>query len=233
MRIPWPGQKCIVCLNSGPLTWEHIIPRALGGDLICNFLCKPCNDRFGFGIDAKAKFDPGLRLTANRLQNDIPTVHAAIEGGQRYVVKSGPARATGVWQQGAILGSIERQDDGSLMVPDNLVRRKLREMLAAEGHEETFIAEALEKQARAPVGERVELSDEISIVNWEAHCEGADMSDNRLASDLLFAKIAYEFSGPADGHCYLCGRAALISGSARFETAITIARIQCRTSNGW
>ena len=72
MKVPWPGDRCIICLANDALTEEHVIPEALGGDLTCYFLCKPCNDVFGSSFEAKAKTDPAIRIAVRNLRSEIP-----------------------------------------------------------------------------------------------------------------------------------------------------------------
>jgi len=68
MKIPWSGNQCIICIQHRPLSDEHVIPRSLGGDLTCDFVCKPCNDSFGSTFEASAKADPAIRLAAAHLR---------------------------------------------------------------------------------------------------------------------------------------------------------------------
>src|SRR5258708_29391337 len=116
MKTPWLGDRCIICLENDALSEEHVIPEALGGDLTCDFLCKPCNDVFGSSFEAKAKTDPAIRIAAAKLRSEIPLIHDRIEHGQQYVAQSGPARVRGVFQQGAVTPLPSRHNDGSLMV---------------------------------------------------------------------------------------------------------------------
>jgi len=191
--VPWPGEQCIVCVGPGPLTVEHIIPNALGGELTCSFLCKPCNDRFGHGFEARAKEDPALRLVLSQLQSSIPRLHSKIEEGQRYLIKAGPAELVGVLKNGAVRRRVKKLDDGSLMVPDEDTPETLKAMLKRDGHSEAVIDAAIERQANAPVGERVWLTDEVSVVNWSSESHGFDFRGAKLIPDLVLVKIAYEF----------------------------------------
>ncbi len=47
LKVPWAGDRCILCLTEGPLCEEHLIPEALGGNLTSEFLCVSCNSRLG------------------------------------------------------------------------------------------------------------------------------------------------------------------------------------------
>ena len=37
-EVLWPGDACIICLNAGELSLEHVIPDALHGTLTSKFL---------------------------------------------------------------------------------------------------------------------------------------------------------------------------------------------------
>lgn len=46
---------CVLCLRQlpdGERTAEHVFPEAIGGVVVLNDMCKPCNDRLGAGVDA-------------------------------------------------------------------------------------------------------------------------------------------------------------------------------------
>ena len=101
MKTSWLGDRCIICRETNALSEEHVIPEAIGGDLICNFLCKPCNDVFGSSFEAKAKTDPAIRIAVGKLRSEIPIIHDRVEEGQPYYAQGevrdepqGPAEGT-------------------------------------------------------------------------------------------------------------------------------------------
>ena len=101
MKVPWLDDKCIICLGHDALSEEHVIPAALGGDLKCDFLCKPWNDRFGASFEARktdpairtakarAKTDPAIRTAVAALRSEIPVIHDGVEDGQQYFAQFG------------------------------------------------------------------------------------------------------------------------------------------------
>jgi hypothetical protein len=102
VKVPWFGDRCIICLGNNVLSEEHVIPEALGGALKCDFLCKPCNELFGSSFEAKAKTDPAIRIAVAKLRSEIPLIHDHVEDGQQYFAQSGPARVGGVFREGVV-----------------------------------------------------------------------------------------------------------------------------------
>jgi hypothetical protein len=201
MKVPWPGDRCIICLGNDAPSEEHVIPEALGGDLTCNFLCKPCNDVFGSSFEAKAKTDPAIRLAVAKLRSEIPLIHDRIEEGQQYFAQSGPARIRGVFRQGAVAPRTSRHTDGSVMMPTNEAPEHIERILVKDGHTPEFVQAALKKFAAAPEGQTIELSPSLSIINWPTDKPKRDFSRATPVDDLVVVKIAFEFL-------------ALISGTA-------------------
>src|SRR5437867_1389851 len=81
IHVPWPYDRCILCLADAPLTVEHIIAEQIGGKLTVPFLCKPCNDRLGHGVEAFIKNDPTILLAVPQ----IPRLARAILHEQSHI----------------------------------------------------------------------------------------------------------------------------------------------------
>jgi hypothetical protein len=201
MKVPWFGDRCIICLGNDALSEEHVIPSALGGDLTCDFLCKPCNDLFGSSFEAKARTDPAIRIAVAKLRDEIPLIHDRVEDGQQYFAQSGPARVSGIYRQGAVTPRTSRHTDGSLMVPTNDAAAHIERMLERGGHGPESIQAALMRFAAAPEGQKVELSPNVGIINWPTDAANPDLSRGTPLNDLVAVKVAFEFL-------------ALISGTA-------------------
>lgn len=92
MLVPRFEDRCISCLRVPPfdrgrgLTKEHIIPRALGGILHCEFLCPRCNGEYGHTFERKTRRDPAIRRAIHSLRNELPHLHRKIEKGQPKIV---------------------------------------------------------------------------------------------------------------------------------------------------
>jgi hypothetical protein len=167
------------------------MPEAIGGDLTCNFLCKPCNDVFGSSFEAKAKTDPAIRIAVRNLRSEIPIIHDRVEEGQPYYAESGPAR--GIYRKGAVTPRTSRHDDGSLITSPSDALEHIKRILIKDGHPPDFVQAALKKVATSPEMERVELSSGVSIINWPSDNAKPDFSRGTPLDDLVAVKIAFEF----------------------------------------
>jgi hypothetical protein len=201
MKVPWFGDRCIICLGNDALSEEHVIPEALGGDLTCDFICKRCNDLFGSSFEAKAKTDPAIRIAVANLRDEIPLIYDLVEDGQQYYAQSGPARVGGIFRQGAITPRTSKHTDGSLMSPTTDAPAHIERILVKDGHTPEFVQAALTKLAAAPEGQRVELSPDVSIINWRTDEAKPDLSRGIALHELVAVKVAFELL-------------ALISGTA-------------------
>jgi hypothetical protein len=193
MKVPWFGDRCIICLGNDALSEEHVIPAALGGDLKCDFLCKPCNDLFGSSFEAKARTDPAIRIAVANLRSEIPLIHDHVENGQKYFAQSGPARVRGIFRQGTVTPRPSKHIDGSLMVPTDDAPEHIERILEKGGHAPELIQAALVRLAAAPERQKVELAPGISIINWPTDGAKRDLSRGIPLNDLVVVKIAFEF----------------------------------------
>ena len=76
MKIATGFGRCIICLSGQPGSWEHIIPRSIGGTLQARVLCDRCNHTLGSELVSKLKGDPSIRLAMEQLRNRIPSLYA-------------------------------------------------------------------------------------------------------------------------------------------------------------
>ena len=109
MKVPWPGDCCILCLEpfaaNGPhaVSEEHVIPKSVLGILPCDFLCCDCNSKSGADLDHALKRDPAIRLAAAKALADDGTLAREMEHRQiwqpasaRFVRKCAKARSAAV-----------------------------------------------------------------------------------------------------------------------------------------
>jgi hypothetical protein len=214
MKIPWLGDRCIICLENDTLSEEHVIPEALGGDLTCDFLCKPCNDVFGSSFESKAKTDPAIRIAVAELRSEIPLIHDRVEDRQQYFAQSGPAHVRSIFRQGALTPLTSTHDDGSLMAPINDAPGHIERILKKDEHAPELVQLALKRLVTAPEGQRVELVSGVYITNWPTDSAKPDLSQGIPLDDLVVVKIAYEFL-------------ALVSGAAICDSTSQLNEIRC------
>ena len=192
-EIPWPGDACIICLEPGELSLEHVFPNALHGGLASRFLCRDCNSFFGHTIDAAAKNDPAIRTAARALEESVPNLVADIEEGQRYLIHTDVAMLHGFKRGGEIQGIWHNMPDGSSIAPEDKAIGSLRGRMRADGLSDDAIEEAIARYMLAEPGEIVDMSPTWAAKKLAAYLAGPDLRAPS-ADPLLFVKIAYEFT---------------------------------------
>ena len=85
MRVDFDFGKCILCLVNKADTWEHIIPRFIGGRLQLQALCSECNSTCGSKLVAGLRSDPSIRLALENLKDRLPDLYRAAQEGLPYV----------------------------------------------------------------------------------------------------------------------------------------------------
>jgi len=192
-EVLWPGDACVICLEQGELTLEHVFPDALHGRLACKFLCRGCNSFFGHKIDAAAKSDPAIRTAARALEKTVPNLVADIEEGQRYLIQTDVAMLHGFNRRGEIQGIWHHMPDGSSIAPEDEAIESLRGRMRAEGLSDDAIEAAIARYMAAEPGEIVDLSPTWRAKKLAAYLAGPDLRAPS-ADPLFFVKIAYEFT---------------------------------------
>lgn len=222
MKADWPGSRCILCLNEGELSAEHLIPRALGGILTCSFLCRTCNSRFGSEVEASARSDPSILLAVLKLHDDIPkSFQWLIESHPHVALGEGP-RASGYNRDGAFRAKPQKRDDGSLILPTDEARKAITTILTRGDYGQAPIDRALETFERMPENRKTTIAPGLDVVKWRIEKLDLDFSQSKLIDSLLPAKIAFEFL-------------ALCAGTAIYaqERPLSDLRQILRTGTGW
>jgi hypothetical protein len=193
VKLPWPGNQCIVCLKHEPLSEEHIIPSSLGGDLKCDFLCKPCNDVFGSTFEARAKTDPAIRLAVANLHAELPaSIYQRIEDGQLWTAQSGSIRTRATYRDGELTPKTFRHIDGSLLVPTKDAPGHVERIATRSGYGAELVRAASAQVTHLPEGKKVEVLPGLAIINWPTDKAGPDLSGDPV-DDLVLVKTAFEF----------------------------------------
>lgn len=197
MKIEWKHLQCIVCLEQGPLTKEHVIPDSLGGILTSKFLCKGCNSHFGTGFEAKARLAPELRKAASGLDESLFDLKEKLERGALYGSKFGEYMLEGAVRKDGNIGT-KKLEDGSLIVPDSDASKIIKSKMQKRGVPISNINEALAKLEHSPAETIVDLSADLSVQKWRNHPATPTYTEAPL-SPLVPLKVAYEFSALLGG----------------------------------
>lgn len=194
MHVNWVQNRCIACLSdSSPLSLEHIIPASVGGRLTSNFLCRDCNSNFGHRFDHGAINGPSIVIALNQLKDLFPGLTRTPLENYAVALHS---------EGGTVPGRLEGENlrvrghtakDGSLVLPTDIGRASLKTILQREGIASNLVEESLRAFDEAPGNQKIFLSPTVEAVKWDITEVSLDLSRTKLMSDLVPAKIAYEF----------------------------------------
>jgi HNH endonuclease len=213
MKLPWFGKQCIVCLKHRPLSLEHVIPYSLGGDLCCDFICKPCNDVFGSTFEARAKTDPAIRLAVANLHQELPAaIYQRIEDGQEWAVQSGPIPGRAIFRAGELVPKPFRHTDGSLMVATKDAPGHIERIARKNGYDAEIVRAASAHLSNIPERKKVELLPGLTIIDWPTDKAEPDLCGSPV-DDLVLVKTAFEFL-------------ALMAGTAIYSDAPSLNEIR-------
>ena len=195
MRIPWPHERCIICLEEGPLTKAHIIPTAVGGRLFSPLECDACNRRLGHAIEARLKSDPCVRFGIEALSNRAPArLRARMRGREPFVAADGDVTVRArVTDDGGYRVRDTRQADGSVVKDSRRARDDIATTLARRGASASNIAAALDRLDEAPDGNLVQLAPGLAARKGSVTFFQPDLSVTPLVPDTCPLAIAYRF----------------------------------------
>jgi hypothetical protein len=166
MRIRSNFKICSICLKEKELTFEHIIPKSLGGILESDIQCADCNNKMlGSKLVSKAKRTYTIRLAINSLKNNLPKLFNKIEEGQEYIAhKIDKTTSDAVLKDGKIKSKAEKGDDGSINVDRQDTEKKLIEILTKEGLSKEEIENKLDEFKNIEVDKPHKLTDSITVI---------------------------------------------------------------------
>ena len=193
MKIPWPGDQCILCSEKKPFSDEHIIPQALGGRLTCKFLCTRCNSELGRGTEMAARSDPSTLLAAQNLEDKIPKLARELIENHPHIGHSEPGPAPGYVRNGQFHVCSRKLEDGSIVQPSDNARQSVSTTLRRRGSDEGHIAQALRTFDHTPENEKVQVAGGLRIVKWAITRVEPDFTKARPMDPLIPVKVAFEF----------------------------------------
>ena len=193
MKVPWKSKRCIVCLEAGEVCEEHLIPRALGGILTCDFLCRDCNSQFGSDVEASARFDPSILMAADNLREDMPELARQLIAGHRHRTTGQGPRVSGNVRDREFRVKSTKLNDGSLIRPTGEAAKAIATMLQREGYGRTIIEDAVAAFEGMPENQRISIAPGLEVIKWSSEGIEPDLSRSRILDPSLPAKIALEF----------------------------------------
>jgi hypothetical protein len=169
-----------------------VLPQALGGRLIVDFLCKGCNSKIGNSIERHAKADPTIRKLAIELSSTVPKLAERIAEGQKYVSTGPGPRLPGRIKDGEFLIDSATLVDGSVVQPGHLGIRSIEQRLKRKGVTGASAIEAIKIFKSAPENTKITLSEGLEVINWQV--TGLQpLMDGPDLNLLVPLKIAFEF----------------------------------------
>lgn len=193
MELSWFDNRCILCLKSGDLSEEHIIPEAIGGRLTIKFLCTDCNSILGRTVEKATKADPSIKIALENLSRDIPDLYSQITERQPFHGHSKAGRVPGFFRKGAFYVKSKKMADGSLVQPTKTAKKTIETILKRQGCTKTQIEEALTKFEDAPPNEISEIHPGLKASKWDIEKIELNFTGTSLMNPLVPLKIAYEF----------------------------------------
>lgn len=191
--MPWPHNRCIACLETLPLSDEHLIPEALSERLVAALLCASCNSSLGHRYEHAARRDPTVRLLVNQLRTKIPSIAEAFAENQTHIaIGPGDGSRTGIVKNAEFHVASSLEADGSLIQTTATAKKTIDRMLTKEGYDAAFRVDALMRLELAPENAPVELTPTITVVKWEV--TGLKMAlTGPLIDPVVPVKTAFEF----------------------------------------
>jgi len=195
-RLDWPYDRCILCLTSAKLTYEHIIPEFLGGRLKMKNN-NDCNSKIG-SREAALKSDPSIRLAIEHLRDQIPGIAAVLTEGQPFLAKSRRGNVRGIVKRQRFQVSASREPDGSWIQPTKTGRKTIAAWLS-EQYKAAEVEKLLRQFDEASDDTEIDLGASIRAIKW-GHGDPRPALEGLLIDDGPILKIAYEFLA-----CHLMG----------------------------
>ena len=193
MAVDWKFKQCILCLGEGELCEEHLIPRSLGGILTCRFLCRSCNSKLGYDVDASAASDPLIVWAVQHLREDIPELaQQIIEKIPHVTIGDGP-RVSGYIRNHEFKVKCQTLEDGTLILPADQTCHAIAKMLKRDGYRDTQIQDSLETLQELEESQQTAIAPGLDVINWPVQEIKPDLSQCAPLDPLLPTKIAFEF----------------------------------------
>jgi hypothetical protein len=129
---------------------------------------------------------------ANELASALPKLGTDLVEGQSFYAHSEAGIAKGTIMGGEFSVAAKTNADGTLVQSTAAAKRSIDTLLHRQGHDALFRAEARRKIDEAADNERVQVSDDVSVVKWQINHLTLAL-DRPPMNPVVPIKIAYEF----------------------------------------
>ncbi len=187
-------KQCIACCKNDADSFEHIIPKCIGGRFQINFLCSSCNNfKFGSKLVGGLKKDPSIRIAISNLRKQLPDLYQSMENGQDYVAsnKSGDSVKLKL-KEGRHEVKFEKREDGSLIVDPDIGKSNISKILEKDGCSPQDIQQYIQDIDSMPENKTVNLTKRSGVTKHSIDSIVPDLGSDFI-DDKLVALIAYEF----------------------------------------
>jgi len=192
MKCPWDWNKCILCLENNPLTKEHIIPSQIGGLLWCKFLCKSCNDFFGYNVEKDLRKDPAVRIALEKLKPELGELYYKINEGLNFVAESGRGLVAGKYKGRDFHVKMFKEEDNSIIQSTKYAKKQIAKELKKQKVNDDDVSRILSSIDNSPLEKANKITEDIEIIKWGIDSIRPDLTDINI-DDLIPLKIGYEF----------------------------------------
>ncbi|MGR3311691.1 MAG: HNH endonuclease [Candidatus Brocadiales bacterium] len=189
MKIKSDFNKCVLCLKNPANSWEHIIPKCIGGRLQVQVLCKDCNNKLGSTLINKVKTDPSIRLAVWNLKDEIPELFEAIENNQIYIDE---VKNCYKYKNSKLKIITHEKEDGSLNYDTTKADKHIERKLRKDGLSEDEIADKTQLFKGLEDNKFIQLSKKVSVEKRSPESLFPSLQDP-LLDERVIVLIAYEF----------------------------------------
>lgn len=227
MKIDFEFDACAICRRQPADSWEHVIPRWLGGRLQCNFLCAPCNRSLGSRLIAQLKDDPQIRIALDNLKREIPKLYESAARGTYRVARGVDEQTLTIrfGKKGAHVRA-RKAADGSLLIDTREAGGHLTRLLERNGLEPQQIEEFLGAFEAATEDEVVDSGAGIAAAKRPLRSSEPDLSkplcDDRVPGIIAFGYLCLAFGNAIMSDHFNDLRAWLEGGD--LPDAVTVSR---------
>lgn len=187
--------KCIVCLGNEANSFEHVLPRSIGGRLQVSMLCKKCNSNLGTELVSQFQEDPTIRLAIKNLKDVIPDIHEQYEEGKYYFGTDEDNNTFKMeYKDNNIKIKATKMKDESIIYDSEDALYHLKNIMKKNNVPEKKIERKLKLVNNLDNNEALNLTQNLSVVKKPLKKVSPDLRGD-IIDKRLIVLIAYEYMG--------------------------------------